>query len=138
MRSSKDTHFKAQTPCRALVVFHTVRCGDYWCKLNDVYACALLKVSNIQFCVFPFHPCLFVLVFESFFWIRSKYIFFEVCNFILSNRIIIHGEGGDMEFFCQSSTRYLSSERSAFPHFGSHAVTREIIAALAVICAQNH
>ena len=64
------------------------------------------------------------------------FFFFEVCNFILSNRIIIHGESGDMEFFYESSTRYLSSERRAFPHFGSHAVTREIIGALAVICAQ--
>ena len=30
---------------RPLVVFHTVRCGDYWCKIDYVYACALLKIS---------------------------------------------------------------------------------------------
>ena len=33
---------------------------------------------------------------------------------------IIHGESGDMEFFYQSSTWYLSSERSDFPRLASH------------------
>ena len=28
-----------------------VSCSDYWCKLNGVYACALLKISNSPFCV---------------------------------------------------------------------------------------
>ena len=35
----------------------------------------------------------------------------------------IHGESGDMEFFFQSSTRYLSSERGDFPHLASHVET---------------
>ena len=123
MRSSKVTHFKAQTPCSALVVFHTVRCGDYWCKIDGVYACTLLQ--NSPFCVISFHPCLFVLVFVSFFCIRSKY-FFWFCNFMLSNPIIyriIHAESGDMEFFYQSSTRYLSSGLNDFPHLASHVET---------------
>ena len=30
----------------------------------------------------------------------------------------------DMEFFDQSTTRYLSSERSDFPHFASHVETQ--------------
>ena len=44
------------------VVFHTVRCGDYWtrCKIDGFYACALLKISNSPFCVIPFHLYLFV------------------------------------------------------------------------------
>ena len=33
------------------------------------------------------------------------------------------GEGEDMEFFYQSSTRYLSSERSDFPHLASYVET---------------
>ena len=48
----------------------------------------------------------------------NMYIFY-FCNFMLSNPIIlriIHEESRDMEFFYQSSTRYLSSERSDFPH----------------------
>ena len=61
-RALAKTQIKTQTPCCALVVFHTVHCGDYWCKLNGVYACALLKISNSPFCVIPFHSCLFVLV----------------------------------------------------------------------------
>ena len=36
-------------------------------KIDGVYACALLKLSNSPFCVIPFHSCLFVLVFVSFF-----------------------------------------------------------------------
>ena len=36
-------------------------------KIAGVYACALLKISNSPFCVIPFHSCLFVLVFVSFF-----------------------------------------------------------------------
>ena len=37
---------------------------------------------------------------------------------------IIHEESGDMEFFHQSSTRYLSSERSSkFPHLANHIET---------------
>ena len=42
---------------------------------------------------------------------------------MLSNPIIhriIHGESGDMGFSYQSSTGYLSSERSDFPHLASH------------------
>ena len=74
-RSSKNTHFKAQTPFWALVVFHTVRCGDYWCKIDGVYARALLKISNSPFCVIPLHSCLFVRAFVSFF-LDSKQIFF--------------------------------------------------------------
>ena len=78
--------------------------------MDGVYACALLKISNSSFCVIPFYSCFFVLVFVSFF-LDSKqiyiYIFFQLCNFMLSNRIIlrmIHGESGDMVFFYQSST----------------------------------
>ena len=82
-RSSKDTHFKA------LVVFHTVRVVENWCKIDGVYARALLKISNSPFCVFRFYPCHFVLVFVSFF-LDSKqiYIFYMFCNFMLSNPII--------------------------------------------------
>ena len=36
---------------------------------------------------------------------------------------IIHGERGDMEFFYQSATWYLLSERSDFPHLASHVET---------------
>ena len=53
------------------------------------------------FCVLFLHP--------------KQIFFFYFCNFMLSNPIIyriIHGESGDMEFFYQSSTRYLSSELS--------------------------
>ena len=75
-RPSKDTHFKAQPPCQALVVFHTVRCGDYRYKIDGVYACALLKISNSPFCVIPFHSCLFVLVFVSFFLDSKQILFF--------------------------------------------------------------
>ena len=67
--------FKSQTPCRPLVVFHTVR-GDYWCNIDDVYACALLKISNSPFCVITFHSCLFVFVFASFFLDSKQIIFF--------------------------------------------------------------
>ena len=48
---------------------------------------------------------------------------FLVRNFMLSNPIIyriINEESGDMEFFYQSSTRYLSNERSDFPKIESH------------------
>ena len=86
-RSSKDTHFKAQTPCGALAVFHTVRCGDYWCKIDGSYASTLLKISNSPYCVIPFHSCLFALVFVSFFS-GFEAIFFYSCKFKLSNPII--------------------------------------------------
>ena len=33
-REGEISHFKAQTPCWPLVVFHTVWCGDYWCKID--------------------------------------------------------------------------------------------------------
>ena len=52
--------------------------------------------------------------------------FFQFCNFMLSNPIlwkIIHGESGDMEFLYQSATRYLSNERSDFPHLASDVET---------------
>ena len=62
---------KAQTPSGALVVFRTVRCGDYWCKIAGVCTCALLKISNSPFCVISFHSCLFVLVFVSISWIEA-------------------------------------------------------------------
>ena len=68
-RSCKDTHFKAQTPCGALVVFHTVRCGDYWCKIDGVYACALLKISKVHFVSFELihvFLCLFLCPFSGF------------------------------------------------------------------------
>ena len=74
--------------CRPLVVFHTVRCGAYWCKIDGVYAYALLKISNSQFCVIPFHSCLFVFAFVSFFLDSKQIILFWFCNFILSNPII--------------------------------------------------
>ena len=85
-RSSKDTDFKAQTPFWALVVFHTVRCGDYWCKIDGVYACALLKLSNSPFCVIPFQSCLFVLVFVSIFLDSMQIYFF---NFVISCSLIL-------------------------------------------------
>ena len=93
-RSSKDTHLKAQTPCWTLVIFHTVRCGDYWCKKDGIYAFALLKISNSPFCVIPFHWCLFVLVFVPFF-LDSKqiYKFFSFFHFMLSNPIIKNNTG---------------------------------------------
>ena len=60
---------------RPLVVFHTVRCSDYQCKIDGVYACALRKISNSPSCVIPIHSCLFALVFVPFF-LDSKQIFF--------------------------------------------------------------
>ena len=48
---------------------------------------------------------------------------------MLSNPIIeriIHGESEGMEFLYQSSTRYLLSERSDFPHLASHVETKNI------------
>ena len=69
-----------------------------------------------------FCACFFVLFLDS----KHIYIFL-VCNFMFSNQIIwkiIHGESKDIEFFYQSSTRYLSSERcSDFPHLASHVET---------------
>ena len=35
----------------------------YWYKIDGVYACALLKISNSPFYVIPFHSRLFLLVF---------------------------------------------------------------------------
>ena len=55
---------------------NTVRCGDCWCKIDGVYACAFLKISNSPFCVIPFH-CLFVLLFVSFFLDSKQIIFFS-------------------------------------------------------------
>ena len=61
------------------------------------------------------------------FFLDWKKIFsFLVCNFMLSNPIIyrvINGESGDMEFFYQSSARYLSSERSDFLHLAINVET---------------
>ena len=42
-------------------------------------------------------------------------------------RMIIHGESGDMKFFYRSANRYLSSERSDFSHFVSHENSRKIV-----------
>ena len=84
-------------------------------------------MSNSPFCDIPFHSCLYVLVFVSFF-LGTKQIFFFF-SFVTSYspdpiiKRIIHGEGGDMEFFYQSSTRHLSSGRSDFPHLASHVET---------------
>ena len=44
-------------------------------KIDSVYACALLKISNSPFCVIPFQSCLLVIVFVSFF-LDSKHIYF--------------------------------------------------------------
>ena len=54
------------------VCFFFPRCGDYWCKIAGIYACALLKISNSPFCVIPFHSCLFV----SFFLDSKQILFF--------------------------------------------------------------
>ena len=83
-----------------------------------------LKYKMVH-CV-SFHGCLFVLVFVSFFLDSKQICIFQFCNFMLSNPIIwriIHEESGDTEFFYQSATRYLSSERSNFPHLASHVET---------------
>ena len=81
-------------------------------------------LPNSPFCVIPFHVFLsFFLC--PFFWIRRKN-FFWFWNFMLSNPIIeriIHGESEGMEFLYQSSTRYLLSERSDFPHLASYVET---------------
>ena len=54
------------------------RCGDYWCNIDAVNACALLKISVSPFCVIPFHSCLFVLAFVSFFLDSCQKFFFLV------------------------------------------------------------
>ena len=46
----------------------------HWSKIDGVYACAFLKILNSPFCIFPFHSCLFVFVFVSFF-LDSKQIY---------------------------------------------------------------
>ena len=53
----------------------------YWCKIDGVYASALLKISNSPFCVIPFHSCLFVLPFVSFFLDSEQTFFF---SFVIS------------------------------------------------------
>ena len=72
--------------------------------------------------------CLFFCPFSGFEAYIYIYIYIIlVCNFMFSNQIIwkiIHGESKDIDFFYQSSTRYLSSERcSDFPHLASHVET---------------
>ena len=69
---------------RPLVVFHTVRYGDYWCKIDGIYACALLKMSNSL--IVSFHFIHFVFVFFSGF--EANTYFFRFSNFMLSNPII--------------------------------------------------
>ena len=75
---TKQGQTKLRTLVELLLFFHTVRCGDYWCKIDGVYACAFLKMSNGPFCVIPFHSCLFVSVFVSFFSGFEANIFFLV------------------------------------------------------------
>ena len=70
-----DIHSKAQTSCWALAVFLMVGFGDSWCKIYNVYACALLKISKSPFCTIPFQSCLFAFVFVTLLWIARKYIF---------------------------------------------------------------
>ena len=107
-----------------LLVFVPVRCGDYWCKIGGADACTLLKISNSPLSIIPFPSYLFVLVFVSFFSGLEVHIhIFWFCNVMLSNPIIertIHAESVHTEFFYQSSTRYLSDERSDFPHPARH------------------
>ena len=58
-----------------------------------------------------------MLIFSPFFCTRSKYCFSFVISCSPSNYIENNTwERGDMEFFYQFSTRYLSNERSDFPH----------------------
>ena len=64
-----------------LLFFHTLSCGNYWCKIDGVYACTLLKISNSPFCVIPFQQCLFVLVFVCFFLSSKQMFFFLVLQF---------------------------------------------------------
>ena len=61
-----------------------------------------------------------MLVFVSFFLDSKQTFFFSFAlqsNYKENN---LHEESEDMEFFYQSSTRHLSSERSDFPYLASH------------------
>ena len=81
----------------------------------------IAEISNSLFCVIPLHSCLFVLGFVSFFLDSKQKFFF---SFVISRSPIqLHGESGDMEFFYQSSTRYLSSEQVIFHNLASHVET---------------
>ena len=45
----QNTHFKVQSQYLSLVLFHTVRSGAYWHKIDGIYACTFAEQKKLVF-----------------------------------------------------------------------------------------